>query len=93
MGVGTRFIMTTTASESRYPTRDSLFECYDLTLTSFSESYQLINKMFYYFFREIVEFEGSLMDLSILSKRLHNILKESSASISIMPGKCCILDT
>jgi hypothetical protein len=38
MGVGTRFIMTTTASESRYPTRDSLFECYDLTLTSFSES-------------------------------------------------------
>jgi hypothetical protein len=48
---------------------------------------------FYYLFREIVEFEGSLMDLSILSKRLHNILKESSASISIMPGKCCILDT
>jgi hypothetical protein len=45
MGVGTRFIVTTTASERKYPTSDSLFECYDLTLTSFSESYQLINKL------------------------------------------------
>jgi len=45
MGVETRFIMTTTASERRVHKRDSLFECYDLTLTSFSESYQLINKL------------------------------------------------
>jgi hypothetical protein len=44
-GSRTRFIMTTTASERRYPTRNSLFEYYDLTLTSFSESYQLINKL------------------------------------------------
>jgi hypothetical protein len=44
-GKGTRFIMTITASERRYPTRDSLFKCYDLTLTSFSESCQLINKL------------------------------------------------
>ena len=58
-----------------------------------SRSYVFFEIMFYYFFREIVEFEGSLMDLSILSKRLHNILKESSTSISIMPGKCCILGT
>ena len=58
-----------------------------ISVTSFSEI--IIN----YFFKEIVEFEGSLVDFFILPKRLHNILKESSISISIMPGKCCILGT
>jgi hypothetical protein len=34
---------------------------------------------------------NEMLDFSILPRRLLSILNESNASISITPGKCCIL--